>query len=101
MERRFRAASFFLACVAGCRLLRAESVAVLHPEGVVRGFLVLRALDGSVLANGDTIQSSREDRVTNRLVFHFRDGSLQDETAVFSERGRFQLVSDRLVQRGP
>jgi hypothetical protein len=101
VKRRFCAALLVLACQAAGSLLRAESVAVRHPEGVVRGFLVLRALDGSVLANGDLIQSSRGDRVTTRLVFHFRDGSLQDETAVYSERGRFQLLSDHLVQRGP
>ena len=84
---------------AGTRL-RAEPIAVRHPEGVVRGFLVLRASDGTVLADGDSIQSSNGDRVTTRLVFHFRDGSLHDETAVFSQRGRFQLLSDHLVQRG-
>jgi hypothetical protein len=101
VKRRFCAVLLLLAYQAGSGLLRAESVAVRHPEGVVRGFLVLRALDGSVLANGDMIQFSRDDRVTTRLVFHFRDGSLQDETAVYSERGRFQLLSDHLVQRGP
>lgn len=73
-----------------------------HAEGVVRGFLLLRSLDsGAVIANGDLIQFSRGDRVTSRLVFHFKDGSLQDETAVFTQRERFRLVSDRLVQRGP
>ncbi len=101
VKRRFCAALLFLACEAGGGHLLAESVAVRYPEGVVRGFLVLRALDGSVLANGDEIQFSRGDRVTTRLVFHFRDGSLQDETTVYSERGRFQLLSDHLVQRGP
>jgi hypothetical protein len=101
VKRRFCAALLILACQAGSSLLRAESVAVRHPEGVVRGFLVLRTLDGSVLANGDMIQFSRDDRVTTRLVFHFRDGSLQDETAVYSQRRRFQLLSDHLVQRGP
>jgi hypothetical protein len=85
--------------VAGA--LQAESVAVRHAEGVVRGFLVLRSLDGAVIANGDLIQFLRGDRVTSRLVFHFKDGSLQDETAVFSERRRFRLLSDHLVQRGP
>ena len=94
-------ASLLLACLAGGGLLRAESVAVRHPEGVVRGFLLLRAPDGSVLAKGDNIQFSRGERVTTRLVFHFRDGSLHDETTVYSERGRFQLLSDHLVQRGP
>jgi len=81
--------------------LQAESVAVRYAEGVVRGFLVLRSLDGGVIANGDLIQFLRGDRVTSRLVFHFKDGSLQDETAVFSERRQFRLLSDHLVQRGP
>jgi hypothetical protein len=79
----------------------AETVVVRHPEGLVRGFLVLRSLDGTALADGDLIQSAKGDRVTSRLVFRFRDGSLHDETAVFTQRGRFRLVSDHLVQRGP
>jgi hypothetical protein len=39
--------------------------------------------------------------VTSRLVFHFKDGSINDETAVFSQRGHFRLLSDHLVQKGP
>ena len=41
------------------------------------------------------------DRVTSRLVFHFRDGSLDDDTTVFSQRGFFRLISDHHIQRGP
>jgi hypothetical protein len=100
-KRRFWAALLFLAVSVGDGPLRAESVAVRYAEGVVRGFLILRGADGSILANGDLIQFLRDGRVTSRLVFHFRDGSLQDETAVYTERGRFQLVSDHLIQRGP
>ncbi len=91
----------FLAGAVGAGVLFAEEIAVRHPEGVVRGFLRLRSADGTVVANGDLIQSSRGDRVTSRLVFHFKDGSLQDETAIFSQRGRFRLLSDHMVQRGP
>jgi len=36
-----------------------------------------------------------------RLVFHFKDGSIYQETTVFSQRERFRLLSDHLVQRGP
>jgi hypothetical protein len=78
-----------------------QPVAVRHAEGVVHGFLVLRELDGTLLANGDLIQTSRGDRVTSRIVFHFKDGSLHDDTAVFSQKGRFRLISDHLVQKGP
>jgi hypothetical protein len=35
------------------------------------------------------------------LVFHFKDGSLHDETAVFSQRRAFRLLSYHLVQKGP
>jgi hypothetical protein len=101
MNRSFCVSMLFVAGLFGAGALRAESVAVRHAEGVVRGFLVLRSLDGAVIANGDLIQFLRGDRVTSRLVFHFKDGSLQDETAVFSERRRFRLLSDHLVQRGP
>jgi len=58
-------------------------------EGLVHGFLSLRLPEGRVLANGDLIQDSRDDRVTSRLLFHFKDGSLHDETAVFSQRTIF------------
>jgi hypothetical protein len=100
-KRRFWMALLVLACSVAEDPLRAESVAVRHPEGVVRGFLILRGVDGSVLANGDLIQFVSGGRVTSRLVFHFKDGSLQDESAVYTERERFQLVSDHLIQRGP
>jgi len=103
MKRRLKPAALVLvlASCLGAGALSAESVAVRYSEVVVRGFLVLRAPDGSIIANGDSIQFARGGRVTNRLVFHFRDGSLQDETAVFTQRKQFQLVSDHLIQRGP
>jgi hypothetical protein len=81
--------------------LPAETVAVRHAEGLVRGFLVLRSTSGAFLASGDLIQTSRGDRVTSRLVFHFKDGSIQDETAVFTQSGRFRLLTDHMIQRGP
>jgi len=68
---------------------------------VVHGFLVLRTLEGKRLAAGDLIQLVRGDQVTSELVFHFEDGSLYDETTVFSQRHTFRLLSDHLVQKGP
>jgi hypothetical protein len=79
----------------------AEPVGVRYVEGLVHGFLVLRSPEGAQLASGDLIQLVRGDRVTSRLVFHFKDGSIHDETAVFSQRGHFRLLSDHLVQQGP
>jgi hypothetical protein len=81
--------------------MSAAPVAVRHTEGLVHGFLVLRTLAGDTLADGDLIQVARGDRVTSRLVFHFKDGSVHDETVVFSQRPNFRLLSDHLVQKGP
>jgi hypothetical protein len=78
-----------------------EPVAVRYVEGLVHGFLALRSPEGTTLASGDLIQHARGDRVTSRLVFRFKDGSIHDETAVFTQRGHFQLLSDHLVQKGP
>lgn len=78
-----------------------EVVTVRHTEGVVHGFLVLRTLDGKALADGDLIQTARGTTVTSRLVFRFKDGSVHDETAVFSQRRHFRLLTDHLVQKGP
>ena len=79
----------------------ADPVLVRHVEGLVHGFLSLRSPEGTVIASGDLIQNARGDRVTTRLVFRFRDKSVSDETAVFSQRGHFRLLSDHLVQTGP
>ena len=46
-------------------------VPVRHTEGLVHGFLALRTLEGSTLADGDLIQNASGARVTTRLVFHF------------------------------
>jgi hypothetical protein len=82
-------------------LLTAEQVPVRYIEGVLHGFLVLQTLQGETLANGDLQQVVKGERVTSHLVFRFKDGSLYEETAVFSQRRSFRLLSDRVVRRGP
>ena len=82
-------------------VLSAENVTVRYAEGLLRGFLLLRPPGGAVIANGDHVQFVRGDRVTARLTFRFRDGSVQEETTVFSQRRQFRLLSDHYVQRGP
>jgi hypothetical protein len=79
----------------------AEPIPVRHVEGTVHGFLALRSKEGRVLAVGDLLQVVRGDKVTSRLLFRFRDGSVDDETAVYSQRGNFQLIHDHHVQKGP
>jgi hypothetical protein len=99
--KRLAAALVFTAATFWPGVLPAEPVEVRYMEGALHGFLVLRTLDDKLLADGDLIQTVRGDRVTARLVFRFKDGSIHEETTVYSQRQRFQLISDRLVQKGP
>lgn len=103
MRRRFAFARCLLA--AGAALtgaaVHADMVPARYPEGLVHGFLTLRAPGGAALADGDLIQFVRDGRVTTRLLLKFRDGSVHDETTVFTQEKEFRLVSDHLLQRGP
>src|SRR5690242_21020425 len=80
--------------------LSAAPVPVRSTEGLVHGFLVLRTLQGSTIADGDLRQVAAGKQVTARIVFRFRDGSLHDETAVFTQQEHFRLVRYRLIQKG-
>jgi len=81
--------------------LFAAPIPVRFAEGVTHGFLLLRSLDGALLATGDLFQIVRGGEVQKRMVFHFKDGSLFEESVVFTEQGVYTLLSYRLLQRGP
>ncbi len=81
-------------------LAAAEPIKVRHLEGTLHGFLALSTEQGQVLADGDLIEIVRGDRVTTHLTFHFKDGSLDDETTVYTQRGVFRLISDHHIQKG-
>lgn len=99
--KRFVAAFVLMAVSFWPGVLPAETVAVRYTEGALHGFLVLRTLEDRLLADGDLIQTVVGDRVTTRLLFRFTDGSIHEETTVYSQHQRFQLISNRLVQKGP
>ena len=70
-----------------------DQVPVRYQEGHVHGFLMLRDLDDNLLASGTLIQSTRGNTVTTELSFHFKNGSAHQETAVYSQRRLFRLLS--------
>jgi hypothetical protein len=91
-----------MALVVRVPFLDAAPVEVRYLEGVTQGFVILSSLDGTKVAQGELRQvSTGSDRLVSRLTFRFLDGSLHDETVVFSQKTVFALVSYRLVQRGP
>jgi hypothetical protein len=80
--------------------LAANEVPVRFGEGSVHGFLELRSTEGVLIASGDLIQITRGPEVESRMVFHFKDGSLFEETAVFTQQRVFTMQRYGLVERG-
>ena len=79
----------------------ADPVPVRHVQGSIHGFVVLKDLDDRLLASGDVTQIPSSGRVTSTLSLHFRDGSLYEEVAVFSQRRTFRLLSYKQIEKGP
>jgi hypothetical protein len=103
---RLIAAAKFVCALSLCALvfhvvpLRAETIAVRHVEGVTHGFLVIRNSAGEPIAYGDMIQDTKHGLVTSRLTFRFKDGSLYDDTTIFSEHRVFRVLTDHLIEKG-
>jgi hypothetical protein len=93
--------AFFAALITVTVAAHAAPVKVRYQEGSIHGYLALRSLDGKLLASGDLIQTVNGGKLTSRLVYRFKDGSIDDETAVFTQTGCFHLLRDHLVQKGP
>jgi hypothetical protein len=98
-----RLIAILLACVAMLQpnALFAEMIPVRHTEGLIHGFLLVLTFEGKALADGQMTQDAQGDRVTNHLIFRFKDGSIYEDTTIFSQRGTFRLLSDHLSLRGP
>ncbi len=79
--------------------LPAQSVGPRHVEGRMRGFVTVRTAEGRQIGYGSMTQSVHAGRITYRMTYRFRDGSVDEESSVFSARS-FALISDRHIQHG-
>lgn len=96
-----RSVCFVLAtALFGVNLL-GDQLPARHHQGDAHAFLVLKNLEGKRLATGDVTVVTHGARVTARLIFRFRDGSIDDDTTVFSQDGMIRLISDHHIQKGP
>jgi hypothetical protein len=84
-----------------CVAIEADPMPVRHVQGYIHGFLVLKDMDDKVLASGDLVQLPAGNRVTDTLSLHFADGSLYEETSVFSQNRVYRLLSYKQVMKGP
>lgn len=102
---RHRPATLSLSLIAAlfCWLSSASAapVPVRFTEGMVSGFLLLSDISGGRIASGEFLQASQSGEIKSRTLFQFKDGSVHDETAVFTQERRFVLKSYHLLQKGP
>jgi len=95
-------AALVLMCLLGTSLAAmAAPVAVRFVEGSAQTFLTLRSPTCQEIALGEFQQVPKGHTVQNQLVFRFKDGSVHDERAVFSQRDVFRLEQYHLQQHGP
>jgi hypothetical protein len=99
--RILRLGALAMATVIWSHISHADPVPVMNVEGTLHGFLLLSTLDGKPIADGDLTQTTQSNRVTMSSKFRFKDGSIHEETAVFSQHTHFKLITYRLVQKGP
>ena len=92
------AVTCLLAC---CFRAQADPIHVRYLQGASHGFLAVQSLDGTILGTGETTQTVHGDEVRSRLVIRFRDGSVDDDLTIFTQRGSFRLISDHHIQHGP
>ena len=80
---------------------QAQPIPVRVEQGTVQGFFELRSDDGRALASGDATQVAHGSRITAHTLFTFKDGSIDEETTVYSQQRTLHLITDRHIQKGP
>jgi len=94
-------ASVGLVLVLAIFRLEAAPITVKLAEGNLRGFLVLRPLEGPPIGYGELSQHPRDGLIESRLLLNWKDGSVYDEIATYSQARVFTLERYRLRQHGP
>jgi hypothetical protein len=86
-----------LLCAAGAH---AAPIEVRVAEGYSHGFVEFFA-GRKTIAHGELVQFPRDEQVENRLTVSFDDGSLYDETVIFTQARFFRLRKYHVVMKGP
>jgi hypothetical protein len=89
-----------MAVLASSCSLQGQALKLRYKVGFEHGFIILRDPAGALIASGEITQVAHKHQITARVVFHFSDGSIDDETTVYSQAETIRLISDRHIQRG-
>ncbi len=78
-----------------------DPVRMRHPQGWAHGFVDVTTQEGKRIGVGDLLQRVNKREISSRLVLNFFDGSVDDETTVYTQDREMRLISDHHVQHGP
>ena len=81
--------------------LRAETLPTRNPQGSTHAFLLVKTEDGKIIGVGDCVNQPAGRAWRSRLTLRFRDGSVDDDTTVYTQGKALHVVSDHHVQKGP
>jgi hypothetical protein len=79
----------------------AEQIRVKYPQGSLHAFMILRSEDGKAIGVGDWDQKLQGREVSSHLKLRFDDGSIYEDTTIYSQRSAFRILSDHLLESGP
>jgi hypothetical protein len=91
-----------LLAIALCRpAAHAEQITVKHVQLPMHRFMVARSEAGQIIANVEFSQAVQSNQVTMHVIYRFVDGSIDDEETTYTQQGRFRLVRNHHIQKGP
>jgi hypothetical protein len=100
MERLGFLITALVVLIAGTAAM-ADPISVRHIQRPMHRSMTARSETGQTIATGDFSQVVQGDEVTMRLIYHFVDGSIDDEITTYRQQDTFRLVRTHHIQNGP
>ena len=79
----------------------AETLSTHNPQGATHAYLLVKTEEGKVIGVGDSVNQQVGRAWRSRLTLRFRDGSVDDDTTVYTQGRSLHVISDHHVQKGP
>jgi hypothetical protein len=78
-----------------------ETIAAKNRQGSMHAMLLIYDASGKVVGVADDVNAAHGKTWVSRLTMHFRDGSVDDETTVYTQNADLHMISDHHLQKGP
>ena len=79
----------------------ADTIPAKHKQGDMHALLLIYDSKEKITGVADVTNIARGKTWVSRLIMRFHDGSLDDETTVYTQATELHVISDHHIQRGP